>query len=176
MILRAYFKYIINSLKKADNCWFSSPSFSQSMFYSLEVRCSLSDVSKTPFLTAAHPSHASLTKRPTSNQRLTVPRYKEATDSPSVTNMKVPWNNEEGTKDGKEALRGLTALLVTHAPFTAGQPSKIRTVTGPFLSVICCALEPHRLTPVMSCAKWEKWHRFVLFSPWLYVGVMQIVT
>lgn len=34
-----------------------------------------------------------------------------------------------------------------------------------FLSTICCALEPHQLTPVMSCAQQgKKWHTFVLFS------------
>lgn len=39
--------------------------------------------------------------------------------------MKVPRNNEEGTKDRVEALCGLTALLVTRVPFTAAQPSKM---------------------------------------------------
>lgn len=30
------------------------------------------------------------------------------------------------------------------------------TVTGPFLSIICCALESHQLTPVMSWAQQKK--------------------
>lgn len=84
-------------------------------------------------------------------------------------------------------LHGVSALLVTHGPFTAAQQSEMhggmknralphiifdcflwvrRTVTGPFLSTVCCALEPHQLTPVMSCAQWgRKWHTIVF--PWL---------